>query len=87
MPLTKLIWLLMLVTPLAACGTVKPGSVEGLIAVIEPPPCAVEATTREGQHWIDSTVERGVAALGWKRPQDDCVDPPTPAPRSTKPRR
>jgi len=53
--------------------------------VIEQPPCAVQATTREGQRWVAGTIEAGIAALGWKRPTRACAEDPKPATAAAPP--
>lgn len=52
----------------------------GASKVFTAPPCAIKATTRIGQRWISVTTERGVSALGWKRPQKACEPDAQPAP-------
>lgn len=54
---------------LAGCGHTFSGSVAGGESkVFEPPPYVVKGKTRYDQDWVDSQIEGGVAAFGWKRP-------------------
>lgn len=58
---------------------------EGAAKVFDPPPCAVRATTRIGQRWISETIEGGIAALGWKRPEKVCPPDATAAKAAAPP--
>lgn len=71
---------------LAAVGTLLAGCAsdhrlirlkDGAKDIFEQPPCAVKATTRIGQRWVDTTTESGISALGWKRPSQKCADKKT----------
>jgi hypothetical protein len=44
----------------------------GAPKVLPAPPCAVQATTRVGQRWVNGVTEGGVRALGWARPKFAC---------------
>lgn len=54
---------------LAGCQTDNPGSIAGGESkVFERPPYVVKGKRPYDQSWIDSQIEGGVAAFGWKRP-------------------
>lgn len=54
---------------LAGCQTDGVGSIAGGEAkVFERPPYVVKGKRPYDQSWIDSQIEGGVAAFGWKRP-------------------
>jgi hypothetical protein len=59
----------LLAVPLAGCFEATRGSIPGGESkVFEAPKYAVKGKAQYDQNWIDSQVEGGVAAFGWKRP-------------------
>jgi hypothetical protein len=65
----SLLALFVLATLLAGCETTSTGSIAGGESkVFERPPYVVLGKRPYDQHWIDSQIEGGVAAFGWKRP-------------------
>jgi hypothetical protein len=54
---------------LAGCETTGPMSIAGSeCKIFERPPYAVRGVRQYDQNWIDSQVEGGIGACGWKRP-------------------
>ena len=46
---------------------------DGASKVFTPPKCVPDSNSKEGRRWIAVTIERGISALGWKRPEKKCV--------------
>jgi hypothetical protein len=68
-----MIWRLVLLSAVAAslagCQTTGPASVKGgECRVFERPEYAIRGARQYDQDWVDSQIEGGVGACGWKRP-------------------
>lgn len=67
--IARLVILVVTAAMLGGCMQTLSGSIAGGESkVFERPPYVVLGKTRYDQGWIDSQVEGGVAAFGWKRP-------------------
>lgn len=53
---------------LAGCVTTAPATVQGECRILTPAPHAVQARSRAGQRWVDTTIETGVRVCGHRRP-------------------
>lgn len=54
---------------LGGCGATTAASRSGVCAAFPAARHVVTATEREGQRWVDETVEAGVSACGFARPK------------------
>lgn len=77
--------LLLALLPLGGCATAPQGSIAGgECKFLERPVYAVRGARQYDQDWIDSTIEGGVGACGWRRPapRPAELDAPVPVPRA-----
>ena len=64
----RLVGVLLIAAPVAACGAARPASVSGgECRIFRAPTQAVKGADTYTEYWLDDTVEAGVVGCGWKR--------------------
>lgn len=76
----KLIALALLAFIVSGCKPEMPLTISGACGVFEEPGQPIRGANRQSQRWIDTTIERGIAACNWTRPKAG-----TALPRVVKP--
>lgn len=86
----KKFWGLLVLVALGGCAHPGPASIStGECKVFDAPPYVIRGATQYDQDWIDPTIESGVGACGWKRPEPrpaewDAPVKPAPVVKVTK---